>query len=216
MGTLDYFCYISRNKVDQLYEQIDPEAAYEITETKMRERSVSAEAGLSWGIPHLLSLFRTGGTYGRRGVIQREAKVKETYIQKLKVVLSELARDTPIPPLTDLPGPDESKSGYRHFHGEFRLDGPVANPRVDTVVTLGSAQGARELLLDCSLRNFSEGPMPDGTFTLNSANARFFQGDVTLSMTTVFIVLELRPEKVVGSPLFLKLSMGEQGGQIRI
>lgn len=215
MGTLDYFCYISRNKVDQLYEQIDPEAAYEITETKMRERSVSAEAGLSWGIPHLLSLFRAGGTYGRKGVIQREAKVKETYIQKLKVVLSELARDAPIPPLNDLPAPDESKSRYRHFHGPFQMDGPVANPRVDSVVTLGSAQGTRELLLDCSLRNFSEGPMPDGTFMLNSANARFFQGDVTLSMTTVFIVLDLRPGKVVGSPLFLKLSMDEQGG-IRI
>lgn len=216
MGSLDYFCYVSRNKVDQLYEQVNPEAAAEITETKTRERSVSAEAGLSWGIPHVFSLFRAGGTYGKKGVIQREAKLKETYMQKLKVVLSELAKDAPIPPLAEAPAADEPQSAYRHFHGSFLPDRPVADPGVDDVITLGSSQGSRQLLLDCSLRNFSEGPLPDGTFMLNSANARFFKASLPLSMTTVFLVLELGPEKVIGSPLFLKLSIGEQGRSDRI
>ena len=201
MGSLDYFCYVSRNKVDQLYEQINSEAAFEITESKTRETSANAEAKLSWGIPHILSLFRIGGTYGRKEIIQREAKLKETYIGKLEMVLAALAKEAPIPPLAGVPTDDEPTSAYRHFHGSFRLDRPVADPRVDTVITLCSEAGTQEVLLDCSLRNFRESPMPDGTFMLNSANARFFSTDLALSMTTVFIVLELRPGRVIGSPL---------------
>ena len=42
---------------------------------------------------------------------------------------------------------------------------------------------------------------------VNSANTRFFGGEIPLEMTTVFVLLEATPERIVGSPLFLKLSL---------
>lgn len=80
---LDYFCYVSRNKVDQLYAQLDPEVDYDLTETRTKEHTVTADAHADWSILHVVKLFKAGGTYGRKGVIQREAKVKQTYMSKL-------------------------------------------------------------------------------------------------------------------------------------
>jgi hypothetical protein len=209
MGDVEYFCYLSRNKIDQLYEQLDPDAGSEIIETRRSEREAAAETKVNWGIPHFLSLFQTGGSYGRKGMVQREAKVKHTYWQKLQVVLLALAAKSPIPPLDTLmeDGEPELAGAYCHYQGRFMLDEPVDDPRVDAVVTLRSSVGNRSLLLDCSLRNFSEGPMPDGRFRIDSANERFFKGEFALPMTTVLLVLAASPERVVGSPLFLKLSL---------
>lgn len=206
---MEYFCYVSRNKVDQLYEQVDPDAGAEITETRSTETDFTADAKIGWGVPHIISLFRIGGTYGRKGVIQREAKLKRTYIQKLETVLVALAAQAPIPPLSELVDAKSEvlSSAYYHFEGTLQVDTPVGDPRVDTVISLRSSVAGRPLLLDCSLRNFSEGPMPDGTFMLNSSNARFFEGNFPLPMKTVLLILGVGDERVIGSPLFLKLAL---------
>ena len=45
---IEYFCYVSRNKVDQLYEQLNPEADYELTEVRKVLKSTEV-AGYSNG-----------------------------------------------------------------------------------------------------------------------------------------------------------------------
>jgi hypothetical protein len=207
MTDLQYFCYLSRNKVDQLYEQIDPESSYEITELREKETTLTADAHADWTILHVVSLFRVGGTYGRRGRVQREAKVKQNYMTKLQAVCLALAKEAPIPPISTSAGDQLVQSSWFHHCGEFRVVEAVENPRSDAVVTLSADLGPKPLLLDCSLRNFSEGSLPDGSFVLNSANARFFKSDVALTMTTIFLLIELSSSRVVGSPLFLKLSL---------
>jgi hypothetical protein len=206
-GMIEYFCYVSRNKVDQLYEQLNPEADYELTELRKKETSLTADAHMNWGIGHLLSLFRVGGTYGKKGMIQRELKIKQSYMTKLEAVSLALAKQTPILPAEEIPQGSSTSSGWFHHSGLFRVETAVSNPRVDAVVTLTTALPNRLLLLDCSLRNFSEGPMADGTFTLSSANARFFLGDAALPMTTIFLLIESTAGRVVGSPLFLKITV---------
>jgi hypothetical protein len=206
--TVEYFCYISRAKVDQLYEQIEPEAGYEITELRSTESTVRADAGAEWGIPHVVKLFRAGASYGRTGKIQREAKVKRSYLQKLERVLLAIASDGSIPDARQaLSNGSPRSGGFLHHHGPFRVEPPVTTTGEDAVVTLVSKVGNRRLLLDCSLRNFSEGPGPDGRFMLNSANQRFFTGGIPLSMTTIFLVLDVSGRRIVGTPLFLKLAL---------
>lgn len=68
----------------------------------------------------------------------------------------------------------------------FRVSEPLSTPHVDAVVTLETDVADRPLLLDCSLRNFSEGPQADGSFGLTSTNTRFFRGGLELPMTTIF------------------------------
>ncbi|WP_344936612.1 hypothetical protein [Actinoplanes nipponensis] len=207
-GTLrvEYFCYISRAKIDQLYEQVDPEAAHEITETRSRESAVKGEAVADWGIPHVLKLFKTGASYGRTGRIQREAKIKRTYLGKLERVLVAIAEAEPIPDAGRIGHPSARGSRFFHHEGELGLERPLAD-RSDTVVTLAGDLTGRPLLLDCSLRNFSEAVGPDGQPHVNSANHRFFTESMRFTMTTVFLLLEATADRVVGTPLFLKLSL---------
>jgi len=208
-GRLEYFCYISRGKVDQLYEQVDPEAEYEVTELRSTTTSTSGKVDTNWGVPQVITLFKAGGSYGRTGVIQREAKVKVSYLRKLERVMLALAAGSPIPDLAELQRAQApaSGSGYFHFSGTFRVVSRVT-PQTDSFVTVAADLGrGRRLLLDCSLRNFSEGPLPDGSFDINSANMRFFEEEIGLRMTTVFLLLDASSERVVGTPLFLKLAL---------
>ena len=54
---IEYFCYVSRNKVDQLYEQLNPEADYELTEV----RKVTVH-GLSLAVPRSVGCGSISGT----------------------------------------------------------------------------------------------------------------------------------------------------------
>ncbi|MEO3812167.1 hypothetical protein ABGB17_24490 [Sphaerisporangium sp. B11E5] len=204
-GRIAYFCYISRNKIDQLYEQVDPGALNEVVETRSRENTVKADAVADWGVPQVVTLFKGGAGYGRTGRVQREVKVKQSYTEKLRKVLVALAHERPIPPLEALAA--GVCAPYFHHSGMFKVAKPLDDPTVDGLVTITGKAGGRRLLLDCSLRNFSEGPLPDGTFSVNSANARFFTKDLALPLTTVFLLLEHGPHRVVGSPLFLRVSL---------
>jgi hypothetical protein len=213
---MEYFCYISRTKVDQLYTQYYPEHRDEITETRSAESNVTADARLDWNIAHIFSLFKIGGTYGRKGVIQYESKIKESYVGKLRAVMVALAKDRPIPPLlTALKTEDYSSLAY-HYHGSFRPTKTVTSFSSSNIVRLRSrARGlTQQLLLDCSLRNFSEGPLPDGSFQINSSNASFFEDRTPLVMSTVFLLLHRKSSEILGSPLFLKLSTENSDGDI--
>jgi hypothetical protein len=205
---LEYFCYVSRAKVDSLYEQLDPKAYYELSETQTKQVDVTVSAHANWGIGQILSLFRAGGSYGRKGVLQRDSKLKMGYVEKLRKVLAALATESAIRPITALDGAGVVGM-YYHCTGLFRVAQPLTDPHTDQVVTLVCDVGGRPLLLDASLRYFSEGPQPDGSFNINSSNHRFFSGDLPLTMKTVFLLLQASPERVVGSPLFLQLALAE-------
>jgi hypothetical protein len=209
VGAGDYFCYISRNKVDRLLQTIEPEAVEAITATTSRETTKDAEAGASFGIPHILSLFKIGGTYGRKDIITRERQVKETYAAKLQTILLALAADRPIPDVVEALRRGEWQSLYYHYAGTFTVATQLTDASVDSVITIRSDVQGFELLLDCSVRNFSEGTDPNGHLIVHSGNSRFFTGDISPTFSTVFVLLSHTPERVTGSPLFLELSVQE-------
>lgn len=199
-----YFCYISRSKIDQLMAALAPQVGQEWKQTESIERNAGAtvEGGLS--LAHVLTVFKGGATYGRKGVLQREQQVKLTYVDKLRTVLVAIAEQGPIPPFD--PGAEPASGGYFVHRGRFRVAEPIARearPAVGDVVTLRSG----DLLLDCSLRFFSEGPEADGSFLLHSGNTRFFRGQIDLDMVTVFLLLGRQDGQVVGTPLFLQLGV---------
>jgi hypothetical protein len=205
---MEYFCYISRGKVDQFFAQYYPEQSDEIKETRSAESNVTADAHVDWNIAHIFSLFKMGGTYGRKGVIQYESKIKKSYTSKLQAVLVAIAKERPIPPLLAALKMDDFSSLVYHFRGSFRPTSTITSSSSSGVVRLkGRGSGlAQDLLLDCSLRNFSEGPLPDGSFDINSSNASFFENRTPLMMSTVFLLLNRNKSTILGSPLFLKLS----------
>ncbi|MFI5456283.1 MAG: trypsin-like peptidase domain-containing protein [Isosphaerales bacterium] len=197
-----YFCYVSRQKVDQLHSQIVDEQP---TERFPSNPGAPDEAGLSAGS---VGKILEDASYGMRGVVQRERKVKTQYIEKLRRVVTHIAAEGPIPSLESLLSTDKGGRGFFHYRGEFRpvtpLSGPVPS---ETLVVLKSQAGGRTLLLDCSLRNFSEGNAPDGSFRVHSGNHRFFSGQIGLWLETVAVYFDATADEIYGSPLFLKLGM---------
>ncbi len=57
---MDYFCYISRRKVDRLYQTISSEGD-EWTETKINERDFGAEVGAEFSIANIINLAVVNG-----------------------------------------------------------------------------------------------------------------------------------------------------------
>lgn len=205
---MEYFCYVSRDKVDQLFHNYFPGESDEWQENRTIEHDVGASVDAGFSIASILNLFKGGITYGRKGAIQRERKVKMEYVEKLRKVLLAIAKDNPIPSLTDAIKSDNFRSLCYHHEGPFRLKTPVdSGTKSDQIVTIRTKALSRKLLLDCSLRFFSEGIEPDGTFHYKSATSRFFSGDLTLQFMTIFIFLGLKGNNIVGTPLFLKLEV---------
>jgi hypothetical protein len=208
---MDYFCYISRTKVDQLYQNLTPELVDEWTEKRMTENDVGLEGTADFNLAKLVNLFKGGITYGRKGVIQREQKVKSHYVEKLRQVLTEITKEQPIPTIDRWLLGDNFSSVYYHVITAFRVATPIGTDcPSERVVSLSSEIGPRKLVLDCSLRFFSDGNQPDGTFQVNSLNNRFFSEGMPLTLESVFILLGQNDGEVIGSPLFLKLSPDHQ------
>lgn len=204
---MDYICYISRSKVDNLHAQLEPEKWDDTVEQVVVEKPGGRElrAGLFAG--GIMSLFQGGITYGRKNVIQRERKVKIAYVEKLREVLLGIAADHgDIPDIREALSANRLDSVYYFHEGLFTVRDFPAEPTSSDVVTLHSSVGKRSLLLDCSLRYFSEGPEPDGTFLIHSGNHRFFTGGLALPLSGVFVLLGLQDEAVVGTPLYLRLA----------
>jgi hypothetical protein len=206
---MEYFCYISRSKVDQLFQSFGFEDIDEITETKTSEQKIESSANLDLSFARIIDLFKAGVTYGRAGTLQREKKIKTTYVMKLHQVLREINKEQTILSFTkSLPLSNPEPTLYRWYQhkGFFRVEKPIESATSDKIISIYTDVLSRKLLLDCSLRFFSEGNAPDGTFAINSSNSRFFDGTIPLQFETIFMVLGQKGNDFIGTPLFLLLS----------
>jgi hypothetical protein len=201
-GPMRYFCYISRRKIDDLYGQLEPGALDEIAETETAERTIDGHAEAGLNVAGVMSLFKGGVTYGRKGVIQTERKVKASYTDRLYRVLRALAEEKPIPPLGSVLSGAEPSARYCHYTGPFSV---TARQAGDTIVTLESETEGHRVVFDCSVRFFSESTDDDGQLHPHSGNVRFFSGELALTLRAVFVLMAIQDSTVFGSPLFLEL-----------
>lgn len=206
---MDYFCYISRTKVDQLLENIESAQtdSWRVSKSNQRDTNSKLEAGL--GISGVLNLFKGEVSYGRKGAIQVEKEVKRHYLEKLKLVIQTLIEENDVHTLPN-PIPENFKftSLYYHYTGYFhaeKYEGQDILSSKTTTSISSKIDSATNLVLDCSLRFFSESNTPDGKFILHSANTSFFKGGIPLFFETVFIYLHFDKTNILGTPLFLKL-----------
>jgi hypothetical protein len=202
-----YFCYISRAKVDQLFNNLAPVVADEWVEQSTSEDIPILETQRDWDVAQIVTLFKTGPTYGRKGVIQREQKLKRHYVEKLRKILVAITEQAPIPSLQKCLAEGNLRNLYRHYTGSFTVDTPISGTSLSTtVISLVSPLDQGRLVLDCSLRFFSDGNQPDETFQVHSANYRFFEHKLPLTFESVFILLNRSDQEIFGTPLYLRLS----------
>ena len=205
---MDYFAYISRSKIDQLYESAAPEAADTWTERETRQRSVEAKASAGLSLAGIAKLFGGEVGYGSGMGVERERTMSVKYVEKLGVVLTTIAAER-----GEIPSLEEcARTGtyplYMHHRGQFRVAEPVLDTSADQVVTLRSDAADYSLLLDCSLRYFSAAT-DAGELMVHSGNAGFFSGRWPLTLETVFVLLHRDGSEVFGSPLYLRVESAD-------
>ena len=200
---MDYICYISRNKVDQLHALLEPNRISDVTEQITRENTRDTGFGGGLSIAKISDLFKAGITYGRKDVLQIERKVKVAYTEKLRDVLLAIAADHgDVPELSAVPAGGDS-GVYYYYSGSFRVK-PFTQPVDDgSIATITSKGAGFSLTLDCSLRYFSE---YSGGHLFHSGNDMFFRGVISLHLSGVLILLDRQGTKIYASPLYLELS----------
>jgi hypothetical protein len=181
-----YYCYISRDKVDQLcssepVKQSDPSDC----------------------IPEIRALLEARIPYGRSDVLQRNAAIKRDYLQRLTRVLNSLAQRVH----TFYWKPDHVLGTELYWYrGEFVVD-EIDQGQLMAKLVSRAVEG--ELVLYCSLWNFSDEPVKDGAPHLHSTNYPFFHRKLRVTFECVFYLLSISNGIFTGSPLFLKLSATE-------
>lgn len=196
----DYFCYVSRSKVERLYAA--GAGADEGSSVRRDEPTVgSASVG---------ELFRMGGTFGRPHLLTHGSARRVELMQQLRHVLAGLVESGSIGWLQDEGAVPQSR--YVAYTGVFHRSsapppGRVDDPAVDIISLTGSVPRS-DVRLDCSLRYFSEAV--DEKYVITSENHWFLQGGGSLLFDTVFLRLHHEPGLLIGSPLFLKIRSAGQ------
>ena len=73
---MDYFCYISQNKVDQLCANFEKAETLEWSE----QAGKTAEKKASGGLSSIFGILKADISYGRSDMFQRNEKLKRTTV----------------------------------------------------------------------------------------------------------------------------------------
>jgi hypothetical protein len=179
---VEYFCYISRDKLDQLF-------------TLHPDVQVQQEC-----IPEIRAVIDSVAGYGRSDILQRNAEKKREYVRQLKETLRRCAGQ--IQPFVGMQS-TELATGLYWYRGEFFVDDLDTEQLMARLVS-HTDQG--KLILYCSLGNFSDEPVRNGSPFLHSTNYAFFRDKLKIMFECAFYLLSASEGTFTGSPLFLKLA----------
>lgn len=202
-----YFCYLSRNKIDDMYETLRDDVVLSEKRTRTTEKDINGELEASVGIPKIIDLIKGGLGFGYKGIMQYEKEVKQTYVNKLRYILENI--DVSGNLTNDLLEGKELTKRYYLYEGNFRVSNGNIDYSKQKVVTIESniftEFGDYVLVLDCSMKNFSD-VSPDGSYEIHSSNYGFFTRRMRVRFQTVFILLSAEDNVIYGSPLYLLLN----------
>ena len=207
---MDFFSYISKSKIDMLYDQLPEGLINELVIENQKETHADLEIEASFGFKQWLPSLLGKTSFGRKGRITYGRKIKETYAHKLQIILKYLLQENKILDFPNLNEKQLMSADYLFFHGEFVVKSFGENIDVPKVLskdfaTLYSSTNIGnhkyDLMLNCSLKNFSETNGDEYIFT--SSNVPFFRDGIAVKFKTLFKVISLEKNKIHASPLFL-------------
>lgn len=209
---LKYYCYISQNKIDDLYMQ----TAYGNVEQKEIQKKIDLDISMDTSKDRfsILSLLGTDLNYGANGVIQFNKKEKIQYARKLDEVIRVLEKENQINHLSMNASTFQLNSLYYFITARFHVadSSNIIEEQgfVDGIVKIESdviSESGIKLSLACSMKYFSDTRL-NGKYMIHSGNYHFFKENVKIEFDTVFMLTNFDTEKktIYGSPLFLAIS----------
>lgn len=183
----EYFCYISRYKIDQLYSTLSAETApEELSSNGLREIREILEKNIS---------------YGRTDIIQLQGALKRSYVHKLRIVLSAYS--------DEISQFEWSRKNADDKTGFFLIKAPFQVAKIDEkqlMAKLVAQKDESSLILHCSLKYFSEESVRDEKPFFHSTNYAFFHDELSVIFEAVFYLISIKDNEFYGSPLYLKLA----------
>jgi hypothetical protein len=172
-----------------------------------KEKEFNGSVNGSVGLSALITVLKGNVSYGRKGIIQHETEVKQSYANRLTKVVETLS------PLCDireiLRNNEDVDNTYYFYEGLFSVENPINDYSENQIITITSSiyLSGREynVMLDCSLKYFSE-MSENGKYELHSSNYSFFKGRVKLKLSTVILLQQVEGDIIFGSPLYLLMS----------
>lgn len=207
---MPYFCYIAKHKIELLYEDCNQEVVISEKRTNIREYDLNTDATVGFNFGTFFQGFTGKLAFGKKGVVQTERNIKDSYVQKLYNVIDNIKKTEEVYSLRQALE-DEDLSGrlYYTYEGDFWIQRPYnRNPQTTDVITVESKfnVGSKNytLQLDCSVKNFSD-LNQNGEYEIHSSNYRFFKKEISVRFNTIFMFLNYSSNRIIGSPLYLAL-----------
>lgn len=216
---LKYYCYISQNKIDNLYMQTKSGNVEKKEIQKKIDLDISADT--SKDRFSILSFLGTDLSYGANGVIQFNKSEKIQYARKLEEILRVLEKENQIQYLNSNVPSFQLNSLYYYTTARFRVadSSNVIEDHgfVDGIVKIESdtvSENGIKLSFACSMKYFSD-TRSNGKYMIHSGNYYFFKENTKVKFDTVFMLTNFDAEEkiIYGSPLFLAISQ-DCGGHL--
>lgn len=207
---MPYFCYIAKHKIELLYEDCNQEIVVSEKRTNIREYDLNTDATVGFHFGKIFQGFTGKLAFGKKGIVQTERNLKDSYVQKLYKVIDNIKKNEEIYPLQQsLEDGDLRGRLYYVYEGDFLIQRPYSvNPQIADVITVESKFNIDEreyvLQLDCSVKNFSD-LNQKGEYEIHSSNYRFFKREISVRFNTIFMFLYCGSNRVIGTPLYLAL-----------
>jgi len=194
-----YICYISKDRVDSLYEVAFDELVVGTTESSTREKSRRGGFGV-------LQILKAGISFGRKEATSAEKRKRVTAVSRLKNVVEYLKRETTIGDLASL----IEKKGKLDCEW-YTITAEFSIPewqRESTEVDLVADVHGYQLRLLCSKANFSGLHKEGEKYIASSTNRPLFEGKVKLPMSGLIRLAGAKKEErmIIRAPLYLVLN----------
>lgn len=198
-----YICYLSKERVDELFETAFDHLVDTVDVTKGGETTVGAEVGLTT----VLAWLKAGLKFGQKESTGAVTKARVTAVSRLTDVLRYIERFARTADLNQdlISGKPFPLADWYSFHTELTVK--VWQPGSPAVELFGYL-GDWEVRLSCRARDFSGMYEEAGQLIPTSTNFYLFNGEVALPMGGLIRLISSSPrEKLLrGSALFLVLN----------
>ncbi|MBE9479153.1 MAG: hypothetical protein IMY80_04235 [Chloroflexi bacterium] len=197
---MQYFIYISKERVDELFETAFDHVIDGIEVSKSKSDKSDGNAGLT-----IAGIFKTSLSFGRADSESSQSKARITAVSRLKDVVDAISKTQTVLPLADaINESDVAPADWYLFQGS--LTGKNWERGSVQVILTGSIAGW-EIRLSCRAPDFSGLYKEGEDYIPTSTNYFLFEGEISLSMIGLVRIAHISREKHIlrGSPLFLIL-----------
>jgi hypothetical protein len=213
---MEFISYISKSKVDMLYNQLPESILNDVNFEKLKETSFDVGMDATLGFKQWLPSIVGKSSFGRKGRITYDAKLKKEYEYKLHIILLRLSEENQVIDADRCSVSKFKEAEFVFFFGEFfskNFDESTTNydytsglikPYTTLYSNIVIDNIPYNLSLSCSMSYFAE--TIGDKHILTSSNIPFFRDGIKVKFRTVFKLLSIENDTVFGSPIFLSQS----------